>query len=290
MADIRKKFQEKKKGYLYTVLDLLGIALGAAVFALGTQGFVMAVKLGGGGVSGMALLAYYLWSLPVGLITGILNVPLLILGWREMGTRFVIRTTFGVIMVSMFLDLFKGLNFVPTGDVLLGGLYGGVVQGIGGALVFRFEGSLGGTDIVGRVLNRHYGYTIGNVGLVINICVIGLSLVILGPITAMYTLVSLYVSSKVLDAILEGMPAKSAMVISGHGGFLAEKILEEVGRGVTVLNGRGAYTRGDKDVLLCVVGLSELVRLKRLVKELDPEAFVIVSDAKEVLGLSLIHI
>ncbi|HWJ03761.1 MAG TPA: YitT family protein [Verrucomicrobiae bacterium] len=278
------KITGKTKSLLLQVMDFAGISVGAALFALGTQGFVVAVKLGGGGVSGLALLSFYLWAIPIGMTTILLNIPLLIVGWQELGRRFILRTAYGVFVSSIFLDLFKGLNFVPTGDVLLGALFGGVVQGIGGALVFRFEGSLGGMDIVAKILQRRYGYSIGNTGLVASIVVIGASVAILGPVVAMYTLVSLYVSSKVLDAILEGIPAKSAMIISEYGELLAQKIMADAGRGVTVVKGRGAYTMGDKDVLICVVALSELVRLKRLVKETDPNAFVIVNDAKEVLG------
>lgn len=265
-------------------LDFLGITVGAAIFALGTQGLVVAAKLGGGGVSGIAILVYYLAAFPISLTTALLNIPLLVIGWKEIGGRFIIRTTFGVIVSSVFLQLFKDLNFVPYNDVLMGALYGGVVQGIGGALVLRSEGSLGGSDIVAKVLSRRYGYTIGNVGLVTNLIVILLSMAVLGSFKVMYTLISLYASSKVVDAILEGIPAKSAMIITQCGEEMSKRIIKEVHRGVTLIPGRGGYTKGDKDVLMCVVALTELVRVKRLVKELDPQAFVIVGDAKEVLG------
>lgn len=268
----------------HKVLDYFGITLGAAVSALGTQAFIVVVKLGGGGIGGLAILAHYLWAWHIGLVVAILNIPLLIFGWREIGQGFVIRTTFGVFMNSLFLEVFRSVNFVPNHDVLLGALFGGVVQGIGGALVFRFEGSLGGTDIIAKTLNRRYGFRIGNVGFIANIFVVSLSLVVLGPVTAMYTLVSMYVYSKVLDAIVEGIPAKSAMIISAYGDVLAKKIIAESSRGVTLLQGRGAYTGEQKDILVCVVAVSELVRLKRMVKQIDPEAFVIVNDAKEVLG------
>ena len=279
-----KRFFKLDKKFIQPIIDFLGITAGAAIFAIGTQGFVVAVKLGGGGVSGLALLLYYLWALPIGLSSIALNIPLLVIGWQQLGRRFIIRTTYGVLISALFLDLFRGFNFVPNGDVLLGALYGGVVQGVGGALVFRFEGSLGGMDIVAKILNRHLGYSIGNIGLGASVLVIGLSLAVLGPVVAMYTLVSLYVSSKVIDGMLEGIPAKSATIITAYGDLLAGKMIQESGRGVTIMRGRGAYTSEDKDVLLCVVQLSELVRLKRMVNEWDPNAFVIVGDAKEVLG------
>jgi uncharacterized membrane-anchored protein YitT (DUF2179 family) len=266
------------------LIDFLGMAVGAALFALGTQGFVVAVKLGGGGVSGLALLAFYVFALPISVTTILMNLPLLVIGWREIGHRFIIRTTFGVLASSLFFELFKGMNFVPNGDYLLGALYGGVIQGIGGALVLRFEGSSGGLDIVAKLLNLRYGYSMGNVMLVANIAIIFLSWAVLGGQVAMYTLVSLFVSSKVLDAILEGIPAKSAMIITEHGDEIAERIIKEIRRGVTVIRGQGGYTKGNKEVLLCVVALTELVRIKRLVTELDPQAFVVVNDAKEVLG------
>lgn len=266
------------------LFDFLGIALGSAIFALGTQGLVVAANLGGGGVSGIAILAYYLVAFPISLTTIILNIPLVIIGWREIGRSFIIRTAFGVLVSSLFLQLFKGVNLVPYGDVLMGALYGGIVQGIGGALVLRSEGSLGGGDIVAKILQKRYGFSIGNVGLVINLAVLLMSLAVLGSFKVMYTLIALYVSSKVIDAVLEGMPAKSATIITRRGDEIAEHIIKEVHRGVTLLPGRGGYTHGDKAVLMCVVSLTELVRVKRLVKELDPQAFVIVGEAKEVLG------
>ncbi len=266
------------------IIDLFGIVLGSALFALGTQGFIVAVKLGGGGISGLALLALYVFVIPISITTILLNLPLLIIGWQEIGHRFIIRTAFGVLASSVFFELFKGLNFVPNGDYLLGALYGGVIQGIGAALVLRFEGSLGGLDIIAKLLNLRYGYSMGNVMLVANIAIIIVSWAVLGGPVAMYTLVSLFVSSKVLDAIVEGIPAKSAMIITDQGDRIAEKIMNDIRRGVTVISGRGAYTKGNKEVLLCVVAITELVRIKRLVSSIDPEAFVIVNDAKEVLG------
>ncbi|MDA8441743.1 MAG: YitT family protein [Peptococcaceae bacterium] len=266
------------------LLDFLGIACGAAIFALGTQTLIVAVKLGSGGVGGIALLTYYLWGWHIGVVTMVLNIPLLLFAWREIGKDFVIRTTLGVLSASIFLEVFRGLHFLPTPDILLGALYGGVVIGIGDALVFRFDGSLGGGDIVAKILNKHYGFTIGNVGFVINIVVILISMAVLGPVIAMYTLVSLFVTSKVLDAILEGVPAKSAMIITEKGDILAKEMINRSGRGVTLVSATGGYTQGEKDVLITVVALSELIKLKRLVKQIDPEAFVIVSDAKEVLG------
>ncbi len=266
------------------LLDILGISVGSAIFALGTQGFIVASRLGGGGVSGLALLAYYLLAWPISLVTVILNIPLLVVGWREVGPRFISRTAVGVFMSSLFLEVFRGISLVPSGDVLMGALYGGVVQGIGVAVVFRSEGSLGGNDIVAKVLNRRYGYSIGNISLVANVVIILASWVVLDSRQIMYTLVALFVSTKVLDAILEGIPAKSAMIITENGSAIAQTIIKEVHRGATILTGKGGYTHGNKDVVLCVVSLSELVRVKRLVKALDPMAFVIVGDAKEVLG------
>lgn len=254
------------------------------MFALGTQGFIVAAKLGGGGVAGIALLVYYLAGFPIGVTTIVLNIPLLLVGWREIGRPFMVRTAYGVLISSIFLDLFKGIHFVPYGDLLLGALYGGIIQGIGGSIVFRFAGSLGGTDIIAKILNRRRGYTIGNVSLATNAVVIGLSLFILGSRVTMYTLVALYVSTKVIDAVLAGIPAKAAMIISERGDDIAEAIITEVQRGVTVLRGQGGYTQGEKELLLCVVSLTELVAIKRLVKEMDPTAFVIVNDTKEVLG------
>lgn len=268
--------------------SIAAITIGAIIQAYGIQAFIVPAGLSGGGVSGIALLLYYTLKFPMGLVTFLLNIPLLILGWREINKDFVFKTIWGLIVFSVFLDLLKGVHPIAVDDIFLSSIYGGVCSGIASALVFRFGGSLGGTDIVSKVLQRRYSISMGNSALVINSVIILVSLAILGSKIVLYTLVNLFVYGRVLDVFQSGVPSKSITIISDQSEALADRIMVDLGRGATFLNGRGAYSNVPKDVLICVVSLPELGRLKLAVREVDPHAFMIISNAGEVLGRGFI--
>ncbi|GAB6154401.1 YitT family protein [Desulfosporosinus burensis] len=266
----------------------IGIAVGAILAAYGIQGFIVYSGLSGGGVGGIALLLYYTVNLPIGVVTFILNVPLLVLGWREVDKQFVFKTIWGLIIFSFFLDLFIGVQPLDFDDVFLGSLYGGVILGVSTAIVFHFGGSLGGTDIVSKIIQRKYGVPMGTSALAINGVIILISWAVLGPKAALYTLVMLFVYGRVLDVIQSGVPTKSITIISDHAEALVDRIMLDLGRGATFLHGRGAYSCEPKDIIICVVSLPEIGRLKRAVREIDPQAFIIIQNAGEVLGRGFI--
>jgi len=267
-----------------SILGIISIAVGAIIAAYGVQGFIVPSGLGGGGVGGIALLLFYTLKLPMGLMTMILNIPLFVLGWREVNKKFVFKTIWGLVIFSLSLDLFKGVPTIVLDDIFLGALYGGVISGISSSIVFHFGGSLGGTDIVSKVIQRKYGVSMGTSALAINGVIILISGVILGPKVALYTLVTMFVYGRVLDLIQSGVPLKSVTIISDKSEALVERIMVDVGRGATFLHGRGGYSCEPKDVIICVVSLPELGRLKQAVREVDPLAFMIVQNAGEVLG------
>lgn len=275
---------------LRRVGGLIGITLGAIVSAFSIQGFIVHAHLGGGGVGGIALLLFYTLKLPIGLMTFLLNIPLFVLGWREVNKRFVFKTIFGLAVFSLFLDLFKGIQPLPIDDIFLGALYGGVIGGLGSGIVFRFEGSLGGTDIVAKVIQRKYGIAMGTTTLSINIMIILISWAILGPKVALYTLVSMFAFSRMVDIIQSGVPSKAVTIISDKSEVLAERILTDLGRGATFLHGHGAYSEESKNVIICVVSLPELGRLKQVVRDVDPHAFLMIQNAGEVLGRGFVAI
>ena len=270
------------------VLGIIGIAVGAIIAAYSVQGFVVPSGLGGGGVGGITLLLYYLLNLPIGLMTFLLNVPLLILGWREINKSFVFKTVWGLVVFSIFLDFFKGIQPVTIDDIFLGALYGGVISGISSSIVFHFGGSLGGTDIVSKIIQQKYGVPMGTSALAINSVIILISWAVLGSKAALYTLVMLFVYGRVLDLIQSGVPSKSITIISSQSEVLVDKIMVDLGRGATFLHGRGAYSSEPKDVIICVVSLPEIGRLKQAVREVDPQAFMIVQNAGEVIGRGFI--
>lgn len=267
-----------------SVLGITGIAIGAIIAAYGVQGFIVPSGLGGGGVGGIALLLYYTLNLPIGLMTFLLNIPLFVWGWREVNKHFVFKTIWGLVIFSTSLDLFKGVQPIAINDIFLGALYGGVISGISSSIVFHFGGSLGGTDIVSKVIQRKYGVPMGTSSLAINGVIIMISGAILGPKVALYTLVTLFVYGRVLDLIQSGVPLKSITIISDQSEELVDRIMIDLGRGATFLQGRGAYSNEPKNVIICVVSLPEIGRLKQAVREVDPLAFMIVQNAGEVLG------
>lgn len=270
------------------ILEVIGIAVGAILAAYGIQGFIVNSGLSGGGVGGIALLLFYTFNLPMGIVTFILNIPLFILGWKEIDKHFVFKTIWGLVIFSFFLDLFNGVKPLNFDDIFLGALYGGVISGISSAVVFHFGGSLGGTDIVSKVIQQKYGVPMGTSALAINGVIILISWAVLGSKAALYTLVMLFVYGRVLDLIQSGVPAKSITIISDRSEELVSRIMGDLGRGATFLHGRGAYSCEPKDVIICVVSLPEIGRLKRAVREVDPHAFIIVQNAGEVFGSGFI--
>ncbi|KGK89018.1 hypothetical protein DP73_11585 [Desulfosporosinus sp. HMP52] len=263
---------------------IIGIAIGAILAAYGIQGFIVYSGLSGGGVGGIALLLYYTLNLPIGVMTFLFNVPLLVLGWKEIDKGFVFKTIWGIAVFSVFLDLFNGVRPLDFSDIFLGALYGGLISGISSAIVFHFGGSLGGTDIISKIIQQRYGVPMGTSALAINGVIILISWAVLGSKAALYTLVMLFVFGRVLDLIQSGVPAKSITIISDHSEALVERIMGDLGRGATFLHGRGAYSCEPKDVIICVVSLPEIGRLKRAVREVDPQAFMIIQNAGEVFG------
>ncbi|AGA69401.1 hypothetical protein Desdi_1953 [Desulfitobacterium dichloroeliminans LMG P-21439] len=262
----------------------LGIALGAIIGAYSVQGFIVQAGLGGGGIGGIALLLFYTLGFPIGIVNFILNIPLFALGWKEVNRIFVAKTFFGIIVYSLALDFFKGIQPLQLNDVFLGALYGGVLGGVGSGIVFRLGGSLGGTDIIAKIIQRRFGWAMGTTMLMINALIILASWAILGPKIALYTLVSMFTFSKTVDVISSGLPAKSVTIISNQSDQLIQRILKELGRGVTFLHGQGGYSSAEKNIIICVVNIAELGHLKRIVKEEDPHSFIIVQTASEVVG------
>jgi uncharacterized membrane-anchored protein YitT (DUF2179 family) len=278
------KLNKRVRSILRTILSITGITIGAIVAAYSIQGFIVPSGLASGGVAGIALLLFYMFELPIGVITIILNIPLFIVGWREINKKFVFKTLWGIGIYSVFLELFTGIQPIAINDIFLGALYGGVVSGIGTSIVFSFGGSLGGTGIVSKVILRKYGVPMGTSALVVNGVIVLMSWAILGSRTALYTLVTMFVYGRVLDVLQSGIPSKSVTIISAHAEELVDRIMADLGRGATFLQGKGAYTNESKNVIVCVVSLPEMGQLKRTVREVDPDAFMIVQDAGEVLG------
>ncbi|MCR4441074.1 MAG: YitT family protein [Peptococcaceae bacterium] len=261
-----------------------GIAAGSVIFALSLNFFFIANGLAEGGLTGLALIAHYLAALPTGLTLAVLNVPLLLLGWSRWGVSFIFKTLLSVLIIAATVDLTQGLG-VPTHDLLLGALYGGAFSGVGTGIVLRSGATTGGIDVIARFIHEKYGISMGKIYFSFDFAVLTLFALLFGLEKALYTLVALFVFSQVIDRVIEGVNgAKAVIIISRAAAAITQDIINKLDRGATVLRGYGAYTGRERDVLYVVVGRQQLLRLKKIVQDQDPHAFVIVNDVHEVLG------
>lgn len=263
-----------------------GITLGAFLTAVALNMFLIPNKVAAGGVSGMATILHYLLGWPVGLTMLVLNVPLFLASVKFLGVRFGIKTLYGAAILSVVIDLTAPYTPVLTRDLLLSSLYGGALSGVGMGLVFRFGGTTAGTDLAAAIINKLTRISVGQSLLAVDFFVIASAGVAFASAElSLYALISLFLTTYIIDLIQEGpSTAKVFFVMSSRAETVAGNIMNELGRGVTFFQGRGGYTDQVREVLLCVVSIGEVTRLKELIHNVDPQAFVIVADAHEVLG------
>lgn len=266
------------------VKHVLMILLGSFIFAIAINYFAIPNKLSEGGFTGIALALHYWMGFSPGPVILLLNIPLFFVGYKVFGKRALIYTILGTVSVSIALWLTEG-DYEPVGDPLLAALYTGVLIGGGLGLIFRAGGTTGGVDIIARVVNKYFDWSIGRTMFLFDLLVIGGSTFIIGREKAMYTVVAVFVGSRVIDYVVEGLnTAKAATIISNSAVSISEKITREMERGVTLLKGRGGYTGSDREVLYVVVSRNELPKMKQLIYSVDPFAFVVVHDVRDVLG------
>lgn len=267
------------------VLGYGGVLVGVIIAALGVSYFLVPAKIAAGGVSGLATVAYYLTRLPVGVTMLLLNIPLFLLSWRIIGPVFGAKTLFGTIAMSVFVDLFNQFAVPLTTDLLLAAIYGGVLSGIGLGIAFRSGGSTGGTDMAAQLVARFFPTSVGQALLIVDGFVIILAGIAFGLELAMYALIAVFIATKTVDVVQEGQSyAKACLIISDDPEPIGERIMERLERGVTMLDGRGMYTKYEKQILLAIVSRMEIATVKAIVAELDQKAFVIIYDVHEVLG------
>jgi uncharacterized membrane-anchored protein YitT (DUF2179 family) len=278
------------KNFWPTLRDYALVLAGALLQATGLRLFLVPANLAMGGISGISQLINHYTGLPIGIMIFIGNLPLFLVGWRYLGgRRFVTRTIVAVVAYALFTDLLLLLPFFPkngiTNDVVLNSLYGAVILGIGYGLVYRAQGTSGGSDILARILNRWRGIPMTQSYLMTDTLVILASGFVFGWPRALYAIIVLYVSGLVADSTLEGASTvRTALIVSAQSEVVSQRILAEMERGVTILEGAGAYTDEPRPVLYCVVTRSEVQQLKIIVHEADPEAFMVIGVAHEALG------
>ncbi|AVQ25395.1 YitT family protein [Fusobacterium periodonticum] len=270
--------------YLQFFKEYIIVALACMVMAFNTSYFFIGNKLAQGGVSGLSLIIHYLSNIDMSYLYFALNIPLIILAYIFLGKNFLLKTLFATFVLSVFLKIFASFS-EPLEDILLAAIFGGAINGIAIGIVFYAGGSTGGIDIIAKIINKYTGIPISRILLTTDFIVLSMVAVIFGKVIFMYTLISLVISSKMIDIIQVGIySAKGVTIITTKEDEIRKRIMEDTGRGITLIDARGGYTQKEVGMLYCVVGQYQLIKVKTIVKEVDPSAFMIVADVHEVIG------
>ena len=270
--------------YLQFFKEYIIVALACMVMAFNTSYFFIGNKLAQGGVSGLSLIIHYLSNIDMSYLYFALNIPLIILAYIFLGKNFLLKTLFATFLLSVFLKIFASFS-EPLEDILLAAIFGGAINGIAIGIVFYAGGSTGGIDIIAKIINKYTGIPISRILLTTDFIVLSMVAVIFGKVIFMYTLISLVISSKMIDIIQVGIySAKGVTIITTKEDEIRKRIMEDTGRGITLIDAKGGYTQKEIGMLYCVVGQYQLIKVKTIVKEVDPSAFMIVADVHEVIG------
>ena len=260
--------------------------LGCLLYVIGVVGFTIPYRFPDSGVTGLAVLASYVWGTSPALIVAVGNVVLLAWGWKFLSRRLVMWTVFNVALITIAMKLLAGATFFPTlEDRLLVAMIGGAIKGFGGGMVFRSGASMGGLDIITLALRKRYGVEVGRYSFYINLVILTIASFVVGIENALFGLVGVYASSVVTDNVLNSFDRRRLVfIITRDPEPAVDFIIKELNRGVTMLDSCGGYTREDQPTLMCLLSRRQVVDLKRFLGENDPRAFMVVSEATEVLG------
>ncbi|MCY0864590.1 MAG: YitT family protein [Sulfobacillus sp.] len=265
------------------IMPYIQIIIGTAITATGINGFYAPNHISDGGVSGIGIILQYLLHVPIWVTLTVINLPLLWLSHRLWGGRVGVRTLAGTILLSVMVGVIRVHPL--THNPLLATIYGGILSGTGLGLVFRAKGTTGGTDVIARFLSHILPVSMGQAMMTIDFFIIAGFGVVFNPTQAMYSLIALFISSQAIDVVQEGTAfARAFTIVSGHADVIADRIMAEIGRGVTRIAAEGAYTGEKRPILYVVVLRSEVTRLKELIYDVDPLAFVVVANVHEVVG------
>jgi uncharacterized membrane-anchored protein YitT (DUF2179 family) len=263
---------------------IIFILIGSIFTGIGLEIFLVPNRIIDGGIVGISIILSHLTKWNLGFYIFLLNIPFFYIGYKQIGKTFALSTLFGVTILSITTSL---LHEVPplTDDLLLATVFGGIVLGIGVGIVIRFGGSLDGTEILAILFNNKLPFSVGEIIMFFNIFILGSAGFVFGWDRALYSLMAYFIAFKTIDIVLQGLDeSKSAWIISEHHQEIGNTILARLGRGVTYLSGEGAFTGDDKKVIFCVITRLEEAKLKAIVEEIDPQAFLAVGNIAEVRG------
>jgi len=272
------------------VIDILMIMLGSLLFALAVNLFVIPNDLGEGGVTGLTIIAYYLFGWSPSIVSFVMNAALLIVGYKFLNRQATIYTIIAVSFHSLFLHLTETWS-ISSDEIIVNTIFGGVFAGVGIGLIIRVGGTTAGSTILARITNKYLGWSISYGLLFFDLIVAFSSYFIIGAEALMLTIVMLYVGTKVMEFVIEGVnPKKAVTIISKKPEDIAGQVTAYMNRGVTVLSGHGYYTKEQKEILYIVISKQEVVKLKKIVKEVDKDAFIAIHDVRDVFGEGFIEL
>lgn len=282
------KTRMKNNAMFRRLVQYLVIVVGCVIYAVGFQFFMYPNSIVSGGAVGVAMIINKLIPVPVGMMTIIINIPLFIIAWRHFGLDFLVSSLVGMALSSAFVDLFAVFNIVLTNDPMLACIIGGVFKGIGLGIIYYVGTTTGGVDIVAKMLRIKYPHiNLGTILLLIDAAIIVAYAIILNKYeSAMYSVIAMFVVSKVIDLALYGIDNSCiCYIISENSTALTNEIISgHMHRGVTILEGKGAYSGKEKQVIMCVIKRQQIAEIRRIIRKIDENAFFIVSDAKNVFG------
>ena len=273
----------KHKNIYHNVSRVLFIILGATLSSIALETFLIPNNIIDGGVVGISIMVSYITKIPLGVFTFLLNAPFFILGYKQIGKTFTFCTLFAVLCLSIGVSFFTPIHEV-TNDVFLAAIFGGIIQGLGVGLIIRNGGSLDGTEIVAIILDKRISFSIGEIVMFFNLFILGISGFLFGWNRAMYSLIAYFIAFKVIDIVVEGLDeSKAVTIVSAEYQEISEAIMARLGRGLTLLDGRGAYKGVPTSVLYVVVSRLEVAKLKSIVYSFDQDALVTIGNV-EVAG------
>lgn len=276
-----------KKNIKNWTINILGIIIGAMIMAFGISMFLLPNKLSTGGFTGISTIGYYLFNIPMGIINFTLNVPLFIFATFKIGKKFLAKSVIGMVSLSVFLDLFEKLTPL-TNDRFLACIYGGIIVGFGTAIILKFQSSTGGSDLISNIVNKYNSdIKMSNVIVIIDCIVVGLNILVFKEIEiGLYSAIAIYLMGKIIDIIFEGIYfTKLIFIVSNKNEEISKEVGNVIKKGSTGLYGKGMYTKEDKLILMCAASRRDVIRVKTVAKKIDPQAFIIITNAKEVFGL-----
>lgn len=275
-----------KKEFFFKILNkLFFLTLGPFIAAFALEVFLVPNNIIDGGIVGISIILSYLTKFNLGLLIFLINIPFFLLAFNKIGKKFVIQTFYAIGMLSLAVNLISNHAHPVTHDLLLSTVFGGIALGTGVGLVLKHEGSLDGTEIMSLVLSKKFGFSVGEWIMTFNIFIYGASGLVFGWNKAMYAVLTYFIAFRVIDVVLEGLnSAKSIRVISDKAHEIGQELIDKLDLGVTYINAVGAYSGAPKTIIYCVVSRLEMAKMKEIIKNIDPRAFISIVDVHEAYG------